>query len=252
MIQRTKQHQQGFTLVELMLAMAFVAALLLAVATTVIQMSSSYTHGIILNEINKASRAVSSTLTTDIQNAQLDNLTSIQTTTGGKVVGGRLCLGNYTYIWNTAAAWPSGTFNTSDPNAYSTAGKPNIYLVKVPDAGGFYCTSGSPAGTSKITYSASDDTDLIDDSSHDLTLQSLTVTSSITDANAAESVYIVDFVLSSNDTADNNAAFWSPTNPNNTSGYWQCVPPSVGSLDSTRCAVQQFSIAVRVGNGDNS
>lgn len=91
-------NKRGFTLIELMLAMTFVSALLLAIAMTVIQISNVYTRGLTLKEVNQAGRTISTELKRGIsQSAPF-------AVPGPKYVvqpwGGRLCVGQYSYIWN--------------------------------------------------------------------------------------------------------------------------------------------------------
>src|SRR5450759_2265716 len=96
--------QRGFTLVELMLAMAFVSALLLAIAMTVIQIGNIYNRGITYKNVNQVGSSLVSELQRSIaSNAPFD--VSINGVGEGehyinKGWGGRLCTGQYSYIWN--------------------------------------------------------------------------------------------------------------------------------------------------------
>jgi prepilin-type N-terminal cleavage/methylation domain-containing protein len=58
--------KQGFTLIELMLAMAFIAMLLLAIALIILQISTIYNRGLTIKEAVQASSAISSDLSQDI------------------------------------------------------------------------------------------------------------------------------------------------------------------------------------------
>ncbi len=229
---------EGFTLIELLLAMAFVATLLLAIAVTVIQMSLVYTHGLMLTSINKAARTISSSLTSDIQNSSSIDLTKQLVDNSGN--GGRLCLNGYTYVWN---------LNGSNQNQYASVDGtivPPISLAKVADPGASYCSPSNRNST--IPYSSSspqNDVELLDDGSHDLVLQKVTVTKPITDPATQESLYIIYFVLSTNSGSD----ILKPGTTNNPNSYYICTPPSIAVGDANRCAVQEFTIAVRAGSG---
>lgn len=234
---RTNQ-SDGFTLVELLLAMGFVASLLLAVAVTVIQMSLVYTHGLMLTSINKAARTISSSLTTDIQNSSSIDLTKQLVNNSNN--GGRLCLNGYTYVWN---------INGSTQNQYGSVDgtvPPAISLAKVADPGAAYCAPSNR--NSSIPYSsnsAQSDVELLDDGSHDLVLQAVTITKPVADPATQESLYVINFVLSTNSGSD----ILKPGTANNPNPYYICMPPSLAVGDANRCAVQDFTIAVRAGSG---
>ena len=49
-------NRRGFTLIELMLAIAFISMLLLAIAAVGIQVGRIYTRGIVLRDVNQAGR----------------------------------------------------------------------------------------------------------------------------------------------------------------------------------------------------
>ena len=133
----TKKH--GFTLIELMLAMGFVSVLLIAVAMTVIQIAGIYNRGITLKDVDQAGRSLVSELQRSIGgNAQFD-------LGSGHYVpqswGGRLCLGQYSYIWNYGADI-STTLNPNR-NVYApTANQlPEIRFVKILDPTNNYCAN---------------------------------------------------------------------------------------------------------------
>ena len=58
--------QQGFTLVELTLAMTFISVLLLSIALTIIQLGALYNQGTTSKEINQASRDMQDNITRNI------------------------------------------------------------------------------------------------------------------------------------------------------------------------------------------
>ncbi|MEO7904731.1 MAG: hypothetical protein ABIR91_02990, partial [Candidatus Saccharimonadales bacterium] len=96
---------KGFTIIELMLAMSFVAFLMLAIAMTTIQISNIYTRGITLREVNQAGRVVIDDLQRTVgSSARFDVATKYNT----QANGGRLCLGSFTYVWNNGSAITSG------------------------------------------------------------------------------------------------------------------------------------------------
>ena len=132
---------RGFTLIELMLAMGFVSALLLAIAMTVIQISNIYNTGLTYKSVNQFGGSLASELQRDIsQSSPFDISKSyIKKTSGGIITGGRLCTGQYSYIWNYGQALKATPAPTS-LNVYSSPGL-TINFVKVADSGGNYCSN---------------------------------------------------------------------------------------------------------------
>lgn len=142
---RKNSHRQGFTLVELMLGMAFVGSLLVVVAVIILQIMGIYNKGLTLKEVNQVSRVVvrdmqqsissvdafqlqykdpdtDSLETPDSYDKMVENATDYYINTAG----GRLCTGSYSYAWNTGAALRAfnprvDEFNPSAPLLYEDA-----------------------------------------------------------------------------------------------------------------------------------
>ena len=232
--------QHGFTLIELMLAMAFVSALLIAVAMTVIQIGNIYNRGITLKEVNQAGRSLASELQRSInQSAPF----SIETgTIGSRYIkqsdwGGRLCLGQYSYIWNYGKAI---YFNdASNLNVYSDISQ-QIHFVKVFDPNTSYCTEVSK----KID--SSNAVELLDTSQNNLAIHSLTISTKATagDSKTGQQLYSIEFLIGTNNqnVQSNQAALTYE------SGVAACKPPSESGADPSYCSVNQFDIVARAGN----
>jgi type II secretory pathway pseudopilin PulG len=132
MIQRIKTHQQqaeaGFTLVELILATAFIAFILIFMLATMLQVMSNYNKGLAIKQINQAartaveemSRLVQGTDTSAINTAYINN--------------GRVCFGGVSYVWNIKGA---------TTNKYTSG--TSFTMVRVNDTGGALCAAGLPA-----------------------------------------------------------------------------------------------------------
>src|SRR5690606_3570780 len=164
-----KQRQTGFTLIELMLAMTFISLLLIAIAMAVIQMTGTYNRGLALKEVNQTTRAVSESLRETAGQSDLifADTDYIPTNTGGS---GRLCLGTYSYIWNTVRAFEGDT--DADPIHFESDNSRKLQLVRVPDPSKIYCSQ--PAGTLVYKNIRASDTssvqELIDPGEHMLAL----------------------------------------------------------------------------------
>lgn len=122
----TQTKKNGFTIIELMLAMAFVSFVLLFVVTTIIQVLRTYNKGLVIKEINQTARTVSEDMGRVIRNSsKLSAITSAQN-------DGRLCFGGVSYVWNLAGG---------DTNKYSDGSKVNF--ARVNDPGSSLCSNSS-------------------------------------------------------------------------------------------------------------
>ena len=227
----------GFTLVELMLSMAFLSALLLAIAMTVIQISNTYNRGTMLKDVNQSGRSISAELQRSISESAPFSIVSdegvINSSFVDKEWGGRLCISQYAYIWNYG-----NTLNKTNPleiNRYSDTGNKStvpIHFVKVRDAGASYCLDPSKP----IDFSQS--VELLLSGDHSLAIQKFDITSPDTakDDKARERLYSLDFYIGTNDSMALN------------SDASACKQPGEDDADIARCSIQEFNIAIRAGN----
>lgn len=263
--------QKGFTLIELMLAMGFVAALLIAIAMTVIQISNIYNRGLTLKEVNQAGRSIASELQRSISASTpfsvdpnvgshyLFEKVLVNTRYVGQPWGGRLCVGQYSYIWNYGKDIKANPVISlsSNLNVYRDASatpKP-IRLVKVVDASAKYCdsvmmTDGSASG-SKYISSSDAPVELLDESQHDLAIHSFEISTTVDnpatplinentagDAKTSQQLYSIEFVLGTNEI--NTLDY--------TAGGVACKPPSDPDADPAYCSINQFNIVALSGN----
>ena len=89
-------NRRGFTLIELMLAIAFISMLLLAIAAVGIQVGRIYTRGIVLRDVNQAGREISDTLRRDFLQANQRKIVTdaVRVPDNNHWVSGRVCLGS--------------------------------------------------------------------------------------------------------------------------------------------------------------
>lgn len=245
MNQKANRQEKGFTLIELMLAMTFISMLLLAIALTIVQIANIYNKGIITKELNQTSRSVSDELSLAMRSSGHFSLATnyVQSSTGG-----RLCMGQYSYIWNYGKALATQDQARNLYSAAAPAGNSvidgsttryEISLVKVPDAGGSYCVQNGSGGYPKIDPTNA--VELLRTGDHGLVLHQLTVTSVAggIDALSQQQLYTVSYTLG---TSDINAL-------NNTQTV--CKGPGEAGSDLNYCAVGQFTIVLRVVSGVN-
>lgn len=224
----------GFTIVELMLAMAFVSALLLAVAMTVVQIGNTYNRGLTYKSVNQAGGALANEMQRSI-NASAPFDISIDGSGDGlhyvkKNWGGRLCMGQYSYIWNYGGAIKSESTNL---NEYSDS-EDTIRFVKVLDPSSSYCSDP----TSNIASSTA--VEILDTGQSDLAVHNFSISSdnSAYDARTGQRLYSISFLIGTNDQTALTGSYDSTA----------CRTASDVNSDPSYCAVNQFDIVVRAGN----
>jgi len=229
---RVDKTKSGFTIVELMLAMGFVSALLLAIAMTVIQIGNIYNRGITYKDVNQAGGALASELRKGISGSSpfkvVPGVDTRYIITGDW--GGRLCLGQYSYIWNYGKAIQVG--DNSRLNVYSNSSD-QIRFVKAFDPSASYCTQQP---YKKID--SSNAVELLDSGQHNLAIHSFSVTTDPTanDNGTGQRLYSIEFLIGTNDQTSLNA------------GNTACLLPTDPKSDPSYCSVNKFYVVARAGN----
>lgn len=232
--------KKGFTIIELMLAMGFVSVLLIAIAFTTIQISNIYNKGLTLRSVNQAGRELISVFKKDINSSmpfsvEGDDTQFIEQKTGGYTYGGRLCLGNISYVWNYGPTLADNGAN--EYNKYNDNDGSKVRLARVIDNGGQLCVGGSQnvIDESKSTelLKSKDNLDL---ALHDFDIKRANSGSTKT----SQALYAIEFIIGTN---QQEAITTELT----------CVPPSGSSNESEEenwefCAVNVFDIVVRAAN----
>jgi len=248
--------QQGFTIIELSLAMTFISILLLTIALTIIQIASIYNHGSVVKELNATSRAINTELSTSIR-ASGDFTTTASANRYKETpnVGGRMCLGQYSYIWNygTSLSKIDSTrnlylANTTPANANTvvTGGvtRYEVGLVKVPDSGNGYCTPDANGKYKAVNPEGA--VELLRTGDHAVVLHSLKVTTpqaTAKDDASSQQLYKISYTLGTSDIdALNGTTTVPPTS---------CKAPGETGADANYCAIQQFTIVLRVAGKVN-
>lgn len=242
---RVVKRQQGFTLIELMLAMSFIAVLLIAIAMTVIQIGGIYNKGLTVKELNQTSRDITEDLRRTISmSGQFDPSTDYrEVVQSGQRIGGRICLGTVSYVWNYAGAIESDNARLIRYPTGTRTGP--IGLVKTPDASRAYCSLDPSSGQLAVPNLLSGDVDesreLLSAGDRGLSLYNLRPSTSSTAMDRAthQRLFVVRFTIGTGDTSLLNTGA-SPIT---------CKTPSEIGPDLNYCTVQDFSIVVRAGTG---
>jgi prepilin-type N-terminal cleavage/methylation domain-containing protein len=235
---------RGFTLIELMLAMAFISVLLLAIAMTIIQIGTIYNRGITLKEVNQTARTISDELRRGVAASQAFSLDSKLLTTSA---GGRLCLGQYSYVWNLGKALSA---NDSEVVKFDDASLTDtIRLLRIPDAAGIYCAPDTENGGPLYRNIRSEDAnvtqnktvELLKAGDRTLSIHQFDISSDegARDATTGQQLYTIQFALGTG----NVEAL--------TSDQTACLPPGAPGSDFAFCTVQQFTLVVRAGDRVN-
>lgn len=237
-------NSKGFTLIELMLAMAFISVLLLGIAMTVIQIGAIYNRGTTMKEVNQASRDISDDVRRNITTAgglSLD-IDLVQRPLTGDPAGGRLCLGKYSYIWNYAKA-----LSIPDPNVTGYEVGPGVptdpvQFVRVPDPNKIYCqieASGASLYQKSIrAIDAPQAQELLKKGDHTLGVHKFSIIvppDSAKDSSTDQELYSVFFTIGTSKISALDAT------------QSACLPPNDPNSDPLYCAIQPSTIVVRAG-----
>jgi type II secretory pathway pseudopilin PulG len=121
---RRAKKQSGFTLVELMLAIAFIGFIILFTVLAVLQVMETYNKGLTVKEINQTARQ-----TVEDMSRVARSSTNVITSA---IPNGRLCFGGVSYVWN---------YQGNTTNKFDTTGRPAVTMVRVNDPGNSMCAA---------------------------------------------------------------------------------------------------------------
>ena len=191
-----KSNKNGFTIIEFVLAMAFIGVILVAVCLITIQITNIYQKGLSLRAVNAVGREIMDDITKTVAgSAIVPNINpvpvagdvtkdAIETARAKYFVtnnigdlrqaSGVFCTGSFDYIWNTAdvlngVAGEAITITTDESRTFTPK------LARIPDTTRQHCTT-TGAGVPDITGVSEDSiVELINDDEADLALYDFTV-----------------------------------------------------------------------------
>lgn len=222
MTRRANYNQAGFTLVELMLALAFVAFVLIFATTTIVQIMRTYNKGLAVKEINQTARNVMEDMTRIIRDSSTNAIVTAPLTNSPSTSKGRVCFGSVSYVWN---------FTNTTLNQYTDNSR--INFARVNDPGSSLCVlSGG-------NYPKVDKTQATELLSGNVWVQQLTVTPTV-----GGQFYDIFIQLSTVD---------DPTAPAITYNWPNPIPEQrvqcTGGNNGQFCAVANFSTSVNARGG---
>lgn len=239
-----KKRQAGFTIIEMILAMTFVAALLIGIALAVIKLGSTYNRGITVTEVNQAGRDLNTEFTQTLRAAgpmkETDSL--IKVTKETTPVGGRLCTGQVSYVWNYASAlqsMPADGTVMRYADATPTDESRWVRLVRIVDTDRSYCTVTGGGYKMKNIPTSAVVTELIKPGDRRLNIYDLAFSLANEDDPSGQRMYSLTYTIG----AGNATAVMKDGTAT------VCRPPNDPQSDIDYCTVQQFETVIRAGNG---
>lgn len=219
-----RANQAGFTLVEMLFALAFFAFVLIFATTTVIQIMSTYNKGLAVKEINQTARTTMDDMTRIIQSSSASSIVTSALTTDPATSNARVCFGGVSYVWN---------FKNIVLNKYTDG--TTVNFARVNDPGSAMCIKVAGA------YPNVDKTKATELLSGNVWVQQIDVTPGVNNT-----FFDVFIQLSTVDDPTSPAITYAWSNP----ALEQRVTCQGGSTGQY-CAVANFSTSVNARGGAN-
>ena len=182
------QTKKGFTIIELTLAIMFIAILLMLVAFVLVDVGKVYQKGVTTKEMNQLGREVMDSVRRDLSQTSSDKV-KFREFGSGQNKTYRLCLGSVSYVAN------SGTLLNNDPGSgifKNGVVSDKIRLIRTNDSGSEFCAD-SPIGN--VTDSTA--SELLSNGSTNLAVQNMKVTKLATDSQ--QGLFRVSVTLGTNE-----------------------------------------------------
>ena len=277
-----KEHKKGFTIIEITLAMTFLAILMVSIATLIMRVTNIYQKGLAMRAINATGTEIIEDITRTVgaasylvdihsQDAELGGNGVMEYDNNYKLVEkyyydytvynenhngknfnvqyfGVLCTGDYSYIWNTARALdPDFTAKN-----FITVNGEKVKMVRVYDHEQAQCNkdkNGSVANLAKRNYlpvtinvPADNVVELINSDEMDLALYEFNVTPATQSAITRQSFISANFILATRQGGININA-----NGDFCRGEDNEFKDEYEGTMFNYCAVNKFSFSARTG-----
>lgn len=278
---QTNNKKKAFTIVEFLLAMTFLAVLLMGIATITMRVINIYRKGLALRAINAAGRDIINDITRTVSGSPIVESINPTPSQGNKIVasdifdayrayynelttvynektvqsGGVFCTGSYSYVWNTA---PSIKRAREDFNAH----KGEMMLIngkyykfaRIPDTTRSACAHQDNSfnlSSNEITVSDENSiVSLISDDDSDLALYDFAIMPASQNNKTGQIFYSGTFIIATMRGGINvlsNGDFCTGTDVMYSSDV------EATNQEFNYCAVNKFNFAVRAtGQTDNA
>lgn len=277
-----KEHKKGFTIIEITLAMTFLAILMVSIATLIMRITNIYQKGLAMRAINATGTEIIEDITRTVgaasylvdihsQDAELGGNGVMEYNNNYKLVEkyyydytvynenhngknfnvqyfGVLCTGDYSYIWNTARALdPDFTAKN-----FITVNGEKVKMVRVYDREQTQCNkdkNGSVVNLAKRNYlpvtinvPADNVVELINNDEMDLALYEFNITPATQSAITRQSFISANFILATRQGGININA-----NGDFCRGEDNEFKDEYEGTMFNYCAVNKFSFSARTG-----
>ena len=277
-----KEHKKGYTIIEITLAMTFMAILMVSIATLIMRVTNIYQKGLAMRAINATGTEIIEDITRTVgaasylvdihsQDAELGGNGVMEYDNNYKLVEkyyydytvynenhdgknfnvqyfGVLCTGDYSYIWNTARALDPD-FTTKN---FITVNGEKVKMVRVYDREQTQCNkdkNGSVANLAKRNYlpvtinvPADNVVELINNDEMDLALYEFNITPATQSAITRQSFISANFILATRQGGININA-----NGDFCRGEDNEFKDEYEGTMFNYCAVNKFSFSARTG-----
>ena len=277
-----KEHKKGFTIIEITLAMTFLAILMVSIATLIMRITNIYQKGLAMRAINATGTEIIEDITRTVgaasylvdihsQDAELGGNGVMEYDNNFKLVEkyyydytvynenhngknfnvqyfGVLCTGDYSYIWNTARALDPD-FTTKN---FITVNGEKVKMVRVYDREQTQCNkdkNGSVANLAKRNYlpvtinvPVDNVVELINNDEMDLALYEFNITPATQSAITRQSFISANFILATRQGGININA-----NGDFCRGEDNEFKDEYEGTMFNYCAVNKFSFSARTG-----
>ena len=277
-----KEHKKGFTIIEITLAMTFLAILMVSIATLIMRVTNIYQKGLAMRAINATGTEIIEDITRTVgaasylvdihsQDAELGGNGVMEYDNNYKLVEkyyydytvynenhngknfnvqyfGVLCTGDYSYIWNTARALDPD-FTTKN---FITVNGEKVKMVRVYDREQTQCNkdkNGSVANLAKRNYlpvtinvPVDNVVELINNDEMDLALYEFNITPPTQSAITRQSFISANFILATRQGGININA-----NGDFCRGEDNEFKDEYEGTMFNYCAVNKFSFSARTG-----
>lgn len=232
--------QAGFTLIELTIAVAFLAILLMAILTLSLSAGKLYIKGDTNKTINQAARDFGDVvrrdfLATGVGLISPEIIVDVGTPSQ-PLQSGRLCLGMVTYLWNTAGILNSDTAIASTARVTLGSANEPIKFVRIVRPQQTYCDRNIAGNYPMNIPSTETATEMFSGTGRDYALHSMRIAPVSVQGDRA--LYRMFYTLGTNE---------PDTTEMDDGGYIRCKTNDNVAANFDYCSVSDFDMVVRIG-----
>lgn len=240
-----KKRQQGFTLVELTIAVAFLSVLLMAILTLSLMAGKLYVKGDTNKTVNQAARDFADVIRRDFLSSGMQLIVIPEPVNAGTVtdplLSGRACLGNVTYLWNSAALLNDESSAADQARITYQADGQAVRFVRIFRPKQSYCDADHVTGRyPTVIASTESTTELFGGTGREYALHAMSMEPLA--INGDRGMYRINYTMGTNE---------DDTIERDDEGRMICKPNGSIAANFDYCSVNDFDMIVRVGGVQN-